>query len=442
MSISAIIIFLATFLMASCSFGKKPSDPSHTPGTSTGATPTPTSKDPPEDNNGENPKEDPTIPSDQMIQNLMDSMTLEEKIGQMLFLAYRWNQDGESVLEMDNVLKDTLSIYAPGGFVLFSENIESIDQTVALINILQAQSKIPLFISVDEEGGLVTRLNKAPELHSTNMPDAYTIGLTNKPEYAYLAARAVGAEISSLGFNMDFAPVADIFSNPENKVIGRRAYGTEPQLVSVMVSKAVAGFADQNIIPVLKHFPGHGDTAEDTHTGAAFVDNDLERLMSFELVPFKEGIEAGADAVMVAHIILPKLMDDPVPATLSKEVVTGILREKLMFDGVIITDAMEMSAVSTYYYDDEAAVMAVLAGIDMILMPRSVEEAFCAILSAVENGVITEQRIDESVYRILRLKEKYGILDGSIQGPDPELTLGCPEHKALVQEIKSAAKQD
>jgi beta-N-acetylhexosaminidase len=135
-------------------------------------------------------------------------------------------------------------------------------------------------------------------------------------------------------------------------------------------------------------------------------------------------------------------MDDPVPATLSKEVVTGILREKLMFDGVIITDAMEMSAVSTYYDDDEAAVMAVLAGIDMILMPRSVEEAFCAILSAVENGVITEQRIDESVYRILRLKEKYGILDGSIQGPDPELTLGCPEHKALVQEIKSAAKQD
>ena len=212
--------------------------------------------------------------------------------------------------------------------------------------------------------------------------------------------------------------------------------------MSVMVSKAVAGFADQNIIPVLKHFPGHGDTAEDTHTGAAFVDNDLERLMSFELVPFKEGIEAGADAVMVAHIILPKLMDDPVPATLSKEVVTGILREKLMFDGVIITDAMEMSAVSTYYDDDEAAVMAVLAGIDMILMPRSVEEAFCAILSAVENGVITEQRIDESVYRILRLKEKYGILDGSIQGADPELTLGCPEHKALVQEIKSAAKQD
>ena len=160
---------------------------------------------------------------------------------------------------------------------------------------------------MDEEGDWL-RLNKAPELHSTNMPDAYTIGLTNKPEYAYLAARAVGAEISSLGFNMDFAPLP-IFFQTRKKVIGRRAYGTEPQLVSVMVSKAVAGFADQNIIPVLKHF-GHGDTAEDTHTGAAFVDNDLERLMSFELVPFKEGIEAGADAVMVAHIILPKLMDD------------------------------------------------------------------------------------------------------------------------------------
>ncbi len=441
-AISLTLIVLAAFLMASCSLGKKPSDPSHTAGTSTGASPTPASTVPPEEHNGEGAQEDPIIPSDKRIHDLMDSMTLEEKIGQMLFLAYRWNQDGGNVLEMDDVLEDTLSIYAPGGFVLFSENIESIEQTVALIDGLQAQSKIPLFISVDEEGGLVTRLNKAPELHSTTMPDAYTIGLTNKPEYAYLAARAIGAEISSLGFNMDFAPVADIFSNPENKVIGRRAYGTEPQLVSDMVSKAVAGFSDQNIIPVLKHFPGHGDTAEDTHTGAAWVDHDLERLMSFELIPFQEGIEAGADAVMVAHIILPKLMDDPVPATLSKEVVTGILREKLMFDGVIITDAMEMSAVSAYYEDDEAAVMAVLAGIDMILMPRSVEEAFCAILSAVEKGVITEERIDESVYRILRLKEKYGILDSSIQGPDPELTLGSPEHKALVQEIKNASKKD
>ena len=190
-------------------FGKKPSDPSHTAGTSTGASPTPASTVPPEEHNGEGAQEDPIIPSDKRIHDLMDSMTLEEKIGQMLFLAYRWNQDGGNVLEMDDVLEDTLSIYAPGGFVLFSENIESIEQTVALIDGLQAQSKIPLFISVDEEGGLVTRLNKAPELHSQPCPMP-TIGLTNKPEYAYLLPGR-GAEISSLGFNMDFAPVADIF---------------------------------------------------------------------------------------------------------------------------------------------------------------------------------------------------------------------------------------
>ena len=178
---------------------------------------------------------------------------------------------------------------------------------------------------------------------------------------------------------MNFAPVADIFSNPVNKVIGKRAYGTEPQLVSQMVRQAVAGFAEGRIIPVLKHFPGHGDTAEDTHTGAAVVEHDLERLTGFELMPFREGIEAGADAVMVAHIILPKLMEEPVPATISKEVVTGLLREKLMFDGVIITDALEMSAVSSFYDDEEAAVMAVLAGIDMLLMPTARPCAICTV---------------------------------------------------------------
>lgn len=420
------LLLMASWFMVSCGSGGRPSAPDLSPGASKSASAPP-------ENQGEY-----DLP-EQKIDALIKEMTLEEKVGQMLFLAYRTNAHGERALSMDDALRENLSSYKPGGFVLFSDNLESIDQTVFFIQQLQACSRIPLFISVDEEGGIVSRLNRAPDLHSTVMPDPYTIGLTGNSEYAYSAARAIADELLSLGFNMDFAPVADIYSNPENTVIGKRAYGTEPQLVSSMVREAVAGFMDGQIVPVLKHFPGHGDTVADTHTGAASVDHDLERLLTFELLPFQEGIAAGADAVMVAHILLPNVTADPVPATLSKEVVTGLLREKLGFDGVIITDAMEMSAVSAYYDDDEAAVMAVTAGVDMLLIPQSPEKAYHAILTAVEQGLVSEERIDESVYRILRLKDKYGILDNRIQRPDPEKTLGRPEHTALANAIREAA---
>ena len=426
-------ILLTSWLAASCGMHNQPS-----PTTIPPETPAESSFLP--ENGGTDP-ENTADPMDKRLQEMIDNMSLEEKVGQMLFVAYRKNSAGEKVLEMDDTLKEILSKYKPGGFALFADNLESIEQTVNLIESLQAGSKIPMFVSLDEEGGIVSRLNKAAKLHSTVMPDPYTIGLTERPEYAYAAAHAIASEVLSLRFNMDFAPVADIFSNPENKVIGKRAYGTEPELVSRMVGEAVTGFIDGQVIPVLKHFPGHGDTLEDTHTGAALVKHDLNRLASFELLPFQEGIAAGAGAVMIAHILLPSLMEDPVPATLSKEVVTGILREKLKFDGVIITDAMEMSAVSAYYDDDEAAVMAVLAGVDMILMPQSIEKAYNAILSAVKEGLIPEERINESVYRILRLKEKYGILENRIVRPDPEQTLGCAEHQALADAIREAAEK-
>lgn len=428
------LILVTSCLAASCGMYNQPSTTTIPPKTPLEATVLP--------ENGGTGLISTEEPMDKRLKEMIGDMPLEEKVGQMLFLAYRKNSAGEKALEMDETLKEILSKYKPGGFALFAENLESIEQTVTLIGALQAGSKIPMFISVDEEGGIVSRLNKAAQLHSTIMPEPYTIGLTKRPEYAYAAARAIASEILSLGFNMDFAPVADIFSNSENKVIGKRAYGTEPELVSRMVGEAVTGFIDGQVIPVLKHFPGHGDTLEDTHTGAALVMHDMDRLSSFELLPFQEGIATGADAVMIAHILLPNLMDNPVPATLSKEVVTGILREKLKFDGVVITDAMEMSAVSAYYDDDEAAVMSILAGVDMILMPQSTEKAYNAILSAVKDGLITEERINESVYRILRLKEKYGILDNRIVRPDPEQTLGCAEHQALADAIKEAAEQN
>ena len=439
-SILILIIFIAISISSCSLWNQNGTSGDKTQGnTQNSETPSPETSSGTGQNNGNgNPENDNT--SLKKVNSLISKMTLEEKIGQLLFIAYRKDANDKNVLKMDSYLADILKRYKPGGFVLFSENLDSIDQTVSLIQGIQTQSAIPLFISIDEEGGIVTRLNKAPLLHSTIMPEAFTIGLTNKPEDAYAGAQVIAEELLSLGFNMDFAPVADIFTNPENKVIGKRAYGTEPVLAAAMVKEAVKGFCDQNIIPVLKHFPGHGDTVADTHTGAAAVQHDMDRLMTTELVPFKEGIEAGADAVMVAHILLPNVTKEPVPASLSEEIVTGILRNKLGFDGVVVTDALEMSAISSYYSDEEAAVKAVQAGVDMLLMPVSVEKTYMALLTAVHNGNLTEERIDESVRRILLLKDKYRILDNAIERPDPQKTLGSAEHEAVAEKIGKDAQ--
>jgi beta-N-acetylhexosaminidase len=379
---------------------------------------------------------------DEVIGNKIDAilgeMTIEEKIGQMFFIAYRQDEDGSDVLAMDEYLGSLLAEYKPGGFVLFAENLHDTDQTVKLIQDIKDCSKIPPFISIDEEGGDVSRLGMAPLIGSTVMPTAFEVGLTGDPNNAYEGAAVIARELSSLGFNMDFAPVADIFSNPENTVIGKRAYGTDPASVCPMVARAVEGFCDNNIIPVLKHFPGHGDTHADTHEGAAEVTHDMARLESYELLPFKAGFDAGADAIMTAHILLPNVTSEPVPASLSKEIMTGILRERLGFDGVVITDALEMKAISAYYGQGDAAVKAVDAGVDMLLMPLSLDEAYRALLAAVKSGAVPESRIDESVRRILSLKDKYRLFE-AYDRPDPESVLGSPEHQAVAGRIRKEA---
>ncbi len=374
------------------------------------------------------------------VEEMLSKMTLEEKVGQMFFIACRRDADGNPVITADDAVSGLIARYHPGGFVLFAENISTIPQTQGLIQGLQDASKIPLFISVDEEGGIVSRLNKAQEMHSTKMPDAYTIGLTDNPDYAYQVAEAIAQELYSLGFNMDFAPVCDIFTNPDNTVIGKRAYGSEPAKVSLMVSRAVEGFKDGQIIPVLKHFPGHGDTLADSHTGAAEVTHDRKRLDTTELIPFMEGIEAGAEVIMTAHILLPNITKEQVPASLSSEIITGILRENMGFDGIVITDALEMSAIAAFFEEDEAVVKAVEAGVDMLLMPSKLDNAYAALLKAVSDGRISEARIDESVRRILALKMKYQLLSGEPRRPDPEEVLGSEEHQELARKIREDAK--
>ena len=374
------------------------------------------------------------------IDELLSSMTLEEKIGQMFFIGRRTDENGKPLHMPDATLERLIDKYKPGGFIFFAENLDTIDQTVSFINSLQDASKIPMFIGIDEEGGIVSRLNKAKALHPTVMPEAYAIGKTNNSKYAYEASKTVATEIRSLGFNLNFAPVADIFSNPANKVIGRRAYSSDANIAAKMVAEAVKGAADGRIIPVVKHFPGHGDTLQDSHTGIAIVENDIERLRQVEFLPFKAGIEAGASMVMTAHVLTPNITDDGLPATLSGTMLQKYLRDELGFDGVIITDGLEMSAISSYFSEEEAVVRAVEAGVDMLLLPRDFEKAFDALINAVKNGQVSEERIDESVGRILTLKKESGI---SFVKSDlnPDEVLGSPEHKALADKIRKESKQ-
>ena len=390
--------------------------------------------------NTKSPTNMDNITKNEDLEIILESLTLEEKIGQLFFIASRYNANNEHQLSVDKALTDTLKQYKPGGFILFSENLESIDKTVKFIDDLQKNSIIPMFIGVDEEGGIVTRLNKAPQLHSTIMPSPYAIGLTNNMKYSYEASFAISEEVKSLGFNLNFAPVCDVFSNPKNKVIGKRAYSDDADICAQMVEEAVKGAKECGVIPVLKHFPGHGDTEHDSHTGAAIVEKNIDELIKTEFIPFEAGIKAGADMIMTAHVLTPNITGDNIPATLSKYILTDILREKLGFEGIIITDGLEMSAISAFYPEEEAVVMAIEAGVDILLLPKDFKKAYTAILSAVNNGRITEERIDESLKRILKLKNIY-LVNATGTKLDPEKTLGSQEHISIAEKIIKEGKK-
>jgi len=375
------------------------------------------------------------VPAADPVAELIDKMSVEEKIGQLFIVSYRHDNLGNPLEAVDDDTRESIERNKPGGVILFAENISTIPQTVALIESLQEISQVPLFIAVDEEGGIVSRITKSPEMHATVFPDNAVIGAKGKPELAEAVAKAISEEISSLGFNMNFAPVADINSNPDNTVIGRRSYGSDAEVVSKMVSAAVSGFQSNHVSAVLKHFPGHGDTDEDSHYGSAVINHSRERLFNTELLPFISGIEAGADCVMTAHILTPNIQGENVPATLKPEILTGILRNELGFNGLIITDAMNMGAITRFYKSDEAAVKAIIAGADIVLMPEDLELAITGVKQAVDSGKIDEKRLNESVIRILRTKQKRGILNGTERTKNPENVLGCEEHRELASRV-------
>lgn len=340
-----------------------------------------------------------------LVDETLAGMTLHEKVCQMMFVTPEELTGEDGVTVAGDATRHALENYPVGGIVYFAKNLESQDQVKEMIDNSQKYSSIGLFVATDEEGGVVNRLMDT--VGTTYIGSMYYYK-DDGDETAYENAYTIANDMSALGFNLDFAPVADVWSNPDNTVIGERAYSDDYAQAAELVGNAVKGFNDGGVMCTLKHFPGHGDTAEDSHYSSAYVHRTKEEIMADEMQPFRSGIEAGAEFVMVGHLIVPDI--DEVPATLSYKIATGILRDELKFEGVAITDSFEMESIADNYSVDDAVVMSVKAGMDMILQPKNMASAVNSIEQAVADGELSEDRIDESVRRILTLKESRGLL--------------------------------
>lgn len=340
-----------------------------------------------------------------LVDETLAGMTLHEKVCQIMFVTPEELTGEDGVTVAGDATRQALENYPVGGIVYFAKNLESQDQVKEMIDNSQKYSSIGLFVATDEEGGVVNRLMDT--VGTTYIGSMYYYK-DDGDETAYENAYTIANDMSALGFNLDFAPVADVWSNPDNTVIGERAYSDDYAQAAELVGNAVKGFNDGGVMCTLKHFPGHGDTAEDSHYSSAYVHRTKEEIMADEMQPFRSGIEAGAEFVMVGHLIVPDI--DEVPATLSYKIATGILRDELKFEGVAITDSFEMESIADNYSVDDAVVMSVKAGMDMILQPKDMASAVNSIEQAVADGELSEDRIDESVRRILTLKESRGLL--------------------------------
>ena len=382
-------VFLVLILSASCSAGERYSKPGPVNLTSDGR---------------------------RWVQQTLKKLSLEEKVGQMINVRYFTdfqNFESDSYRQFRDQMKKyhvgsvTLTVHVEAGFLLKNPPLE----VASIANQLQRDSKLPLLVAADFERGLFSRVSSVPAF-----PDAMAFGATGNPRYAERFGAIAADEARAVGVHWDFFPVADVNSNPDNPIINTRSFGEEPNQVGALVAAFIHGARAHGMLTTAKHFPGHGDTATDSHLGVAKVEGDLPRLEGVELPPFKQAIRAGVDSVMVAHVSAPALDPDPnTVATVSKKVVTGLLRDELGFKNVIITDAMEMRGLTSLYPAGRgtpmarAAVDAVKAGDDVLLWPTDVDGAVSGIVSAVRSGEIAESRIDASVRRILEMKASLGL---------------------------------
>ena len=367
--------------------------------------PSPTTEPAPTATPEPTPEPTPTPdPVQTQAEALLADMSLHEKVCQLFVVRPEVLTGLSPVTVAGEATQQALESYPVGGLIYSVDNLVTQEQTREMIENTQSYSKIPLIISADEEGGNVGRLMY--KLGTTWVHSMYSYK-DEGPETAYQNALTIGTDMVSCLFNTDYAPVADVWTNPANTVIGDRAYSDDFEQAAELVASAVQGFTDAGVVCCVKHFPGHGDTAADTHEGAAVVDKSLDELRAGELLPFISGIEAGADMVMIGHITVTAL--DDVPSTISEAVITGLLREELGWDGVVITDSLDMGALAGYD-NGEVCVRFIEAGGDILLGVPDLAAAVSAVEAAVNEGRLTEQRIDESVLRVLSLKIEHSII--------------------------------
>ncbi|GGL70584.1 beta-N-acetylhexosaminidase [Streptomyces fumigatiscleroticus] len=387
-------------------------------------------------------------PDDHQLRSLLSRMTLEEKVGQLFVTrVYGHSATDPDQADIDANLKELgvrtaaelIAKYRVGGIIYFTwaHNTRDPQQIAELSNGIQRASLgltrgLPVLISTDQEHGIVARVGEP----ATLFPGAMAIGAGGSRSDARTLGRLAGAELRALGIRQDYAPVADVNVNPANPVIGVRSFGSRPQAVAALVAAEVAGYQAAGVAATAKHFPGHGDTATDSHTGFPVITHSEEEWEKLDAVPFRAAIAAGIDSIMTAHLMVPALDGSGDPATLSRPILTGLLRERLGYDGLVVTDSLTMEGVRTKYGDDRVPVLALKAGVDQLLNPPDLDVAWNAVLNAVRNGELTEARLNESVLRVLRLKAKLGLFRDAYAAPDGVgRTVGTEAHLAAADRI-------
>ena len=336
-----------------------------------------------------------------LAESYYSEMSIENKVAGLFMVTPEAITGVKTATQAGNGTQEALNQYAVGGLIYFGQNILDKEQITTMLSNTASMSNYPVFLAVDEEGGDVSRVANS-KVEVEEVEDMASIGAGGDASAAAGAGTTVGSYLKEIGFNVDFAPVADVAG--EGSVLGNRSFGSDPQMAGEMVSGALSGIEGAGVSACLKHFPGIGSTTEDTHDGRVELTKSIDEMRASDFVPFSAGIEAGADFVMVSHATAPALDEDNVPSSLSKKVITDILRGELGFEGVVITDALDMTAITDYYTPEEAAVMALEAGADMLLMPEDFEKAYNAVLAAVQEGTHSEERINESLDRIYRVK--------------------------------------
>ncbi|MER6358354.1 glycoside hydrolase family 3 protein [Streptomyces sp. NPDC001634] len=387
-------------------------------------------------------------PADERLRALIAGMTLEEKVGQLFVMrVYGHSATDPDQADIDANLKEIgvrtaaelIAKYRVGGIIYFTwaHNTRDPHQIADLSNGIQKASLgrprgLPVLIATDQEHGIIARVGKP----ATLFPGAMAIGAMGSRSDARTLGRIAGAELSALGIRQDYSPDADVNVNPANPVIGVRSFGADPDAVAGLVAAQVQGYQASGVAATAKHFPGHGDTAVDSHFGFPVITHSRELWEKLDAVPFRAAIRAGIEAIMTAHIMVPALDGSSDPATLSHPILTGILREELGYDGVVVTDSLGMEGVRQKYGDDRVPVLALKAGVDQLLNPPSLDVAWNAVLKAVHDGELTEARLDESLLRVLRLKSKLGLLDRPYVTADGvDRTVGAPEHLRTADRI-------